>query len=70
MEQLGIPTWALLLLIPILLLEWGLLIVALVDLIRRRRTRGPKWVWALVIIFIQIFGPIVYLIFGREEVEE
>jgi hypothetical protein len=55
-------------LIPVLLLEWVLMIIAIVDLIKREKTRGlPKWGWALIVIFIQIFGPIVYLIFGREE---
>ena len=62
----GISTGELLLLIPVILLELGLLIVALVDLIRRQKTRGPKWLWALVILFIQIIGPILYLIAGRE----
>jgi len=55
------------LLIPILLIELALLLFALIDLLRRDKTRGPKWAWALAILFIQIFGPIAYLIFGREE---
>jgi hypothetical protein len=55
------------LLIPIILLELGLLIFALVDLLRRERTMGPKWLWALVIVFIQIFGPVIYLLVGRKE---
>ena len=55
------------LLIPIVLLQLGLMAFALVDLIRRERTKGPKWVWALVIIFVNLIGPIVYLIVGREE---
>jgi hypothetical protein len=55
------------LLIPILILELALVIFALIDLVRRERTKGPKWVWALVILFITTFGPIIYLIFGREE---
>jgi hypothetical protein len=54
-------------LIPILLLELALLVIALLDLIRRERTKGPKWAWALVIVLINIFGPIAYLLFGREE---
>ena len=54
-------------LIPIVLLQLGLMAFALVDLIRRERTKGPKWVWALVIIFVHLIGPIVYLIVGREE---
>ena len=54
-------------LIPIVLLQFGLTVFALVDLIRRERTKGPKWVWALVIIFVNLVGPVVYLVVGREE---
>ncbi len=54
-------------LIPIVLLQLGLMVFALVDLARRERTKGPKWVWALVVIFINLIGPIVYLVVGREE---
>ncbi len=54
-------------LIPIVLLQLGLMGFALVDLIRRERTKGPKWVWALVIIFVNLIGPIVYFVVGREE---
>ncbi len=55
------------LLIPVILIELALLIIALVDLIRRPQTRGPKWAWALVIILINLIGPIIYLVFGRKE---
>ena len=54
-------------LIPIVLLQLGLITIALMDLIRRERTKGPKWVWAIVIIFVNLIGPIVYLVVGREE---
>lgn len=53
--------------IPVILLDLVLVVVALVDLARRERTKGPKWVWALVILFVTTFGPIIYLLFGREE---
>ena len=55
------------LLIPIILIELGLMIVALVDLIRREQSRGPKWMWVLVILFFNLIGPILYFIIGREE---
>ena len=54
-------------LIPIALLQLGLMVIALVDLNRRERTKGPKWVWVLVIIFVNLIGPVVYLVIGREE---
>jgi hypothetical protein len=55
------------LLIPVVLIELTLLVVALVDLLRRQKTRGPKWLWLIVILFIQIIGPIAYLFAGRVE---
>ena len=54
-------------LIPIIVLQLVLLAVALLDLVRRERTRGPKWAWVLIILFVNIIGPILYLVLGREE---
>jgi hypothetical protein len=54
-------------LIPILLLQIGLIVIALRDLRGRERTKGPKWAWVLIILFGEIFGPIIYLLIGREE---
>ncbi len=55
------------LLIPIVLLQIGLMIFALIDLARRERTRGPKWMWVIIIVLGELIGPIVYLVVGREE---
>lgn len=55
------------LLIPLLLLELGLVIYCLVDLARREQTRGPKWLWAVIIVVGSLWGPIVYLLAGRKE---
>ena len=54
------------LLIPIII-ELGLMIWALIDLIKQPATRGPKWMWALIIILVNFIGPIIYFIIGREE---
>lgn len=54
-------------LIPVILIQLGLLVFALVDLIRRERTKGPKWMWGLIIVLISIIGPVIYLLAGREE---
>jgi hypothetical protein len=56
--------------LPIVLLQWGLIILALVDLIKRDETQIrylPKWAWAVVILLISLIGPVVYLVIGREE---
>lgn len=55
------------LIIPVVLIELVLLITALVDLIRREQTHGPKWVWALVIVLVNFIGPIIYFVAGRKD---
>lgn len=55
------------LLIPIILLELGLMVFALIDLSNRTATRGPKWAWIGVIVLFNLIGPIAYFIFGRRE---
>jgi hypothetical protein len=54
---------------PIIVIQLGLMIAALVDLERdERRVRGgSKLVWALVIVFVNVVGPILYFVAGREE---
>ena len=54
-------------LIPIILLQLALLVVALIDLSRRPKVNGPKWIWVIVIIFINFIGPIAYFLIGRQE---
>ncbi|NIM95509.1 MAG: transcriptional regulator [Anaerolineales bacterium] len=66
MESLNLPE-LLPLVVPLLLVQIVLVVVSLVDLFRRRSTKGPKWVWLLVILFFSILGPVIYLLFGRGE---
>lgn len=55
------------LLIPLFLIQLGLMIAALVDLIKREKTKGPKWMWIIIVIFVNMIGPIVYFVVGRED---
>jgi len=57
------------LLLPIIAIQLGLLAWALYDLTRPgRRVKGDsKVVWALIIIFVNLIGPILYFVVGREE---
>ncbi|MGI6366098.1 MAG: PLD nuclease N-terminal domain-containing protein [Bacillota bacterium] len=66
MEEFLIQYWPLL--IPIAIINYVLVIAALVDLFRRERVLGNrKWVWAVLILFIQYIGPILYFVLGRKE---
>ena len=54
---------------PIIVIQLGLMVAALFDLERdERRVRGgSKLVWAVVIVFVNVLGPIIYFVAGREE---
>jgi ABC-2 type transport system ATP-binding protein len=65
----GFDPSVLLLVVPLVVIYFALLIFAVVDLLRddRRVRGGNKGVWALIIVFINGFGPIIYFLFGRDE---
>ena len=57
----------LLLLLPVIVVELVLIVIALRDLLRpERKVRGEsKLMWGLLIVFISLLGPILYLAIGR-----
>jgi hypothetical protein len=55
--------WALI--APILVIQVILLIIAIIDLIRIEKTKGPKWMWFIIVLFVNIVGPILYFVIGR-----
>ncbi|MBT2695657.1 PLD nuclease N-terminal domain-containing protein [Bacillus sp. ISL-55] len=63
MELFADINWALI--APILVIQVILLVVAVIDLIKIEKTNGPKWVWAIVILVVNIIGPILYFVIGR-----
>ena len=66
---MNIDSTLLLVLLPLVLIQVGLVIWGLFDLTRpeRRVKGGSKVLWAVVIILLNIVGPLVYFLFGREE---
>ena len=59
----------LLLIVPLAIVQVGLLVLAIVDLLRDDRAvrGGSKGVWAVIIVFVSMIGPILYFLVGREE---
>ena len=52
--------------IPIIIIEMILAITALVHVLKHPKYRfGNKTLWILIVLLIQIIGPIVYFVFGR-----
>lgn len=55
-------------LIPYILIELILLIVALMHVLKHPHYRfGNKAMWVLIVLLIQIIGPIIYFVFGKGE---
>jgi ABC-2 type transport system ATP-binding protein len=63
------PQTIALLIIPFIVLELGLLLYALYDLFQEdRRVRGDsKILWAVIIAFVNMIGPLIYFFVGRDE---
>lgn len=61
-ESLQIP-WPIIL--PILLLNLVLIVTALIGLFRAEETNGPKWMWVLIIVFVNLLGPVAFFVAGR-----
>ena len=57
------------LVLPLAIIQIGLLIAALYDLEKddRRVRGGSKLVWVLIIVFLNVIGPIIYFTAGRED---
>jgi len=55
-------------LIPILLIQFGLQVFALFNLYKRNKVRwDKKWIWLLIILCLNMLGPIVYFIMVGED---
>lgn len=54
--------------IPIVLLELGLMITALVHVLMHKKYRiGNRLLWVIIVVLLQIIGPILYFTIGRSE---
>lgn len=58
--------------IPLLLIEFGLLAYVIIDIIKKKKTKTLNpFIWILISVFLtsSFIGPILYIIFGRAEIE-
>ncbi|MGE7765301.1 PLD nuclease N-terminal domain-containing protein [Peribacillus sp. NPDC096540] len=53
--------------LPVIAIEMILVLIALIDLYRHRKTRKYILLWTLIIIFVNILGPILYFVIGRKD---
>ncbi len=56
----------LIMLMPLIILQFALMIGALVHIFRHHTYRvGNRLIWVLVVVLINFIGPIMYFIFGK-----
>lgn len=58
-------------LIPLIILQLLLALIALIKVVKQPSFRyGNRLLWGIVVLFISIFGPIIYFMIGKEEKNE
>ncbi len=53
--------------LPVIAVGALLVFIAFIDLYRHRKTRKNVLVWTLIILFVNILGPILYFVIGRKD---
>ena len=54
---------------PVIVVSTILILIALIDLYRHRKTRKNVLPWVLIILFANTLGPILYFTIGRKDSE-
>ncbi|GEN88804.1 PLD nuclease N-terminal domain-containing protein [Oceanobacillus sp. FSL W8-0428] len=58
------------LLIPLIILQFTLMITALVHVIKHPNYRfGTKGMWIFIVVILQLIGPVFYFVFGKGDNE-
>ncbi|MCE3203224.1 PLDc_N domain-containing protein [Paenibacillus sonchi] len=52
---------------PLLALQVLLAVIGLVSLGKAEQTRGPKWLWVIILIFGNLLGSVAYFTVGRKD---
>lgn len=55
--------------LPFIAIGTLLVLMALIDLYQHRKTRKNVLLWALIILFVNTLGPILYFVLGRKDGE-
>jgi hypothetical protein len=57
-------------LIPVVILQFILMVTALVSALRKKVPAADRLLWSLIIIIVGIIGPILYFAIGSKQLEE
>lgn len=55
-------------LVPLIIVQFALAIIAVIHVIKHPNYRfGNQVMWLIVVLFLQFVGPVIYFVFGRGE---
>jgi hypothetical protein len=52
---------------PLIGLQLILAVIGLISLYKAEATRGPKWLWVIIIVCGNILGSVAYFVIGRKD---
>ncbi len=55
------------LLIPLIILQLFLQILALLSLFKQDLSKEKRIIWVVIILLLNLLGPIIYFLFGRRD---
>jgi hypothetical protein len=54
--------------LPLAIIQLGLLLAAAIDIARKRQTKSlSPVIWVLIIFFVNMLGPVLYFVLGRSD---
>lgn len=65
MSNISNISWELIL--PLLVLQIVLAVTALISCLKEENLNGPKWLWIIIILAVNIIGPVLYFVIGRKK---
>ncbi len=51
---------------PLIIMQLILMTTALISCMKAEEINGEKWVWGLIIVFVNIIGPILFFVIGKK----
>ncbi|MFA5635487.1 MAG: PLD nuclease N-terminal domain-containing protein [Anaerovoracaceae bacterium] len=67
MNGFALTTDTVLLLLPLIAIQAGLAIYCAIKIFREGVENLSKWAWLVICLFVNLLGPVVFLIVGRKK---
>lgn len=66
-DSLGLSLELIQAILPLIIINGILIFVAGIDLIKNWQKRPLPFLWLIIILFLNLIGPVLYLIIGRKQ---